>query len=516
MAVDPVYDRCRRLSRQELRLLATHALTRLPAEAQVREAGLIRAIGAIFGLHGTAAEKSWARDWLLPLLNHPEEKIRRYAILALPKLHAGSVEEAALLRLYQTSALPRERLQVASALEKIGGSLTLSWLAQQPEPHPLNTARLRANIARQNNHATHQLHALIPLWRGLRIHLRCRRGLEYFLRQELQASTELVERFQFLQEARGLIALHPRAAFTLHDLLGFRCNISFSFVLGKIASDASPPDTATLARTITGPVCRHILQHSHQGTPRYRLETSSLRTTRKWLQEVADHVHQLWPDLLNDSRSAPWAIELHPAPGGHSVELRPRFSPDPRFAWRVADHPAASHPPLAAALALWAKTRTPSPASVRIWDPFCGSGLELIEAARLYPGASLYGTDLNPAALEACRTNLNAAKLSHRSVQLTACDFRNFTASGLSPGSLTHIITNPPLGRRLRIPGLRTLIQNLFETAATVLEPGGTLTLANPIRLMAAPAGLRLIERRWADLGGFLCRLELWQRSPGQ
>src|SRR5947207_4079330 len=58
------------------------------------------------------------------------------------------------------------------------------------------------------------------------------------------------------------------------------------------------------------------------------------------------------------------------------------------FRSRVADVAAASHPTIAAALARVAGT---APDEV-VWDPFCGSGAELVERGRL-GSARLLGTE---------------------------------------------------------------------------------------------------------------------------
>ena len=89
---------------------------------------------------------------------------------------------------------------------------------------------------------------------------------------------------------------------------------------------------------------------------------------------------------------------------GEHLELVPRRLDDPRFAYRVADVPAASHPTVAAALAWVADAR----AGDRVWDPFCGSGVELVERARAAPSARCSARDLDDAALAAARANLAA------------------------------------------------------------------------------------------------------------
>src|SRR4051812_18566149 len=63
---------------------------------------VIRAVGVVFPESGPAAQREEVREWLRKLLKDPEEKIRRYAMAALPKIGAGAGEEADLLALLRT------------------------------------------------------------------------------------------------------------------------------------------------------------------------------------------------------------------------------------------------------------------------------------------------------------------------------------------------------------------------------------------------------------------------------
>src|SRR5881628_3408176 len=65
-----------------------------------------------------------------------------------------------------------------------------------------------------------------------------------------------------------------------------------------------------------------------------------------------------------------------------------------------------------------------------VWDPFVGSGVELVERARLGPVRELHGTDLDARALSAARENVTRAGIS--GVELQQADARNHRISGLS------------------------------------------------------------------------------------
>src|SRR5206468_3078545 len=128
-----------------------------------------------------------------------------------------------------------------------------------------------------------------------------------------------------------------------------------------------------------------------------------------------------------------------------------------------------------------------------VWDPFCGSGLELIERALLDGVRSIRGTDRSPEAVAIARNNFAAANVKHVHAEFTCCDFRDFaTVAGLGAENVTLVISNPPMGRRVPIGNLRRLIEDLFSAAATVLQPGGRLVFANPLRIESPHRALKL------------------------
>lgn len=508
------YARFRTCSCRELWEKHMPRFDRLTGRARLDDVGLVRAVGVVFAEHGSEQEKASVRAWMRTLLQDPEEKIRRYAINALPKLASGPGEEQALLALLARTASEREKTSLTTALDKIGGRATLELLDKNPGLSPVTQQRIRANVARGEGTGGVVMDRNLSDIRGLRIHLRGRRGLEPFVREELEHHPRTRDRFQVIEAGKGLVALRPLSSFSLGDLYSLRCCGSVGFVVGLVKESTAPERTEAMARAIASPISRRLFQSFHQGPPRYRLEFLEPGNTRNLVRDIAARAFALCPDILNDSHQAPWAIDVHRTKAGESLELRPRLSPDPRFSYRVGDVAAASHPPLAACLARWAG-RTDSPE--RIWDPFCGSGLELIESALLGRVQEIHGTDLSAEALAITRANLEAASLAGVKTRLTCCDFRDFQQkAGIQPDSLTLVISNPPLGRRIRIPNLRGLMEDLLRAAATVLQPGGRLVFTNPMKLECPVPSLQLESRIMADLGGFDCRLEKYVKVPAE
>jgi predicted RNA methylase len=214
------------------------------------------------------------------------------------------------------------------------------------------------------------------------------------------------------------------------------------------------------------------------------------------------------PELVNDPTGSPWEAVVYEAPGAVRVELVPNV-PDPRFAYRTGDVPAASHPTIAAALV---RAAGPRPGDV-VWDPFAGSGMELCERALAGPYRSLVGSDLDAAALAVARANLEAA--GAREVTLIQGDATRLRPPGPAP---TLIITNPPLGRRVqRSAALGPLLDRFVEHASGLLAPGGRISWISPFpartRTIAGVRGLTVALAREVDLGGFPAELQVLVRQ---
>ena len=478
-----------------------------PAERLARVA-VVRAVGVVFSEKGTPAQKSEARAWLSRLLQDPAEKVRRYAMAALPKMGSGPKEEAELLALLQRAPLGREKKFLSRSLEKIGGAATLEAMeAGQAGLQPQARQKIKASVTRGQSPGAIAMDGRLAEFAGLRIQLHCRRGLEQIVREEAEEHIKSRRQFRLAEVRTGLVALTPIAPFALGDLYAMRCPATFGFVAGLARGSSREQFAEALASLIASPLSRRVLKAFSKGPIRYRLDFKGHQ--RALVRLVADAVYAAAPELLNDASEAPWTVAVKSAREGDVVELAPRIAPDPRFYYRQDDVPAASHPPLAACLA-----RVAGPGENEIvWDPFCGSGQELIERGLLAGARLLLGTDRSPEAIAVAEKNFAAARLNLVQARFVCRDFREFASiDGLKPGSVSLVITNPPMGKRVPIPDLQRLIEDLFRAAAAVLRPGGRLVFANPLRIGSPVPSLKLHSRQIVDMGGFDCRLEVYRK----
>ncbi len=478
-------------------------------EYRLARVGLVRAIGVVALKKTTQEQKALTKQWLIGLLQDPEEKIRRYAMAALPKLGGNEETERALLDLLDGEPDEREVKHLSRTLDKVGSEATLEKLQELGEDlefHQQTEQKVKAKLARSQESSTVRLNAKLTKTRRLRIHLRTRRGLQTFVRDELLAHPTLKNRFNILKVSSGCVAISANGAFKLSDLYQLRTFGSINFVLGVVPT-SDEVNVAAYAQIIASPLTQRLCSELTEGQPRYRLEFARKKVSRSKAQAVANAAFALCPGLLNDPRLSPWAIDVYSEKVGDSVELRPRVYPDPRFAYRLDDVPASTHPPLAAAMALLAGQAEDEV----VWDPFCGSGVELIECSRLSKVSALIGSDIDPKAVDKARVNLENAGCSAVSMTTCARDFRDYrTIEGFEPGSVSLIITNPPLGRRVRVLDMKSMYKDFFKVAVASLRVGGRLVILNPLKTENPSPSLKLKGRHVVDVGGFECRLEKW------
>jgi len=502
-----LYNRLRRFSCRQLWENEVPQFNSASPEDRFRNVAVVRAVGVVFSESGTVEEKAEARLWLNGLLNDPDEKVRRYAMKAMPKIGAGLDEEKALLSVLRKTESEREKKFLGQALDKIGGAETLKVIVQNnPGLSAQTELKVRASVARNEKPSRILMDRQLSGFGTLRVHLRGRTGLEQFVADELQASVLLCRKFKLGEIRPGLVVLTPVAPFSLADLYSLRCFGTAGLVTGGVAGENGKKLIEALAAVIASPLSRRVLGTFTGGAIRYRLDFTAKGHQRGAVREIAARAYVVCPEMLNDARNAPWAIDIHPAAKGRLVvELRPRFNPDPRFDYRRDDVPAASHPPLAACLARLAGFTE----NEIVWDPFCGSGLELIERTLLGGVQTVHGTDLSAEAIGISRDNFAAAKTGSVMPCFTCCDFRDYPRlSGLGTGAFSLIISNPPMGRRVPIPNLRGLIQDFMSVSSRMLKPGGRLVFANPLDFDCRIPGLILQSSRKVDFGGFHCRIE--------
>jgi 23S rRNA G2445 N2-methylase RlmL len=469
---------------------------------------IIRAVGAGFSEQGTTQQKAQARQWLRSLLEDKNEKVRRYAIQALPKLGGGTMDESDLLDLLHNTQSATERKHLTDTLSKIGSHATLEALDQVDASRTQAVEqRVKATIARRQSPSTLPLTARLKECTDLHLHLRTRRGLESILLEELTANPTLQGRLSVVKSKAGLLVAKIEKSVSLLELHELRCFSELGFLLGSVKHTSSVTEVADLIATER---TAQILSQLTTGPLRYRLNAEEGNLTRVQLRQLAEHIFQRRPQLLNDSREAPWEIVLLTEGQRLIVELRPRLRPDPRFAYRIHDIPAASHPPLAAAMARLGEAI----AGDMVWDPFCGSGIELVERSLRGQVRGLFGTDLNGNAVVIARTNLRAAKVEPPQLKLLCADFRRAQQVMNWPTeSLSLIITNPPLGKRVPIADLREMMEELLRLSSMLLQPGGRLVLINPCPNLRKPVNLQRQFHQQVDLGGFSAMLEKYVKA---
>ncbi len=429
---------------------------------------------------------------------------------ALPKIGAGSIEEEALLGLLAKTVLDRERKFVSQALEKVGGARTLEVIKKSGFNSP-STQKVHASVARVQSPSAIRTDRILSEFKGLRIHLRGRKGLEGIVRDEVNELAKEGGNFRVAEVDDGLVAIISVRPFSIADIYRLRCFATVGFVLGAVQDLGTGEAMEPVAALITSQLSRRLFRTFTEGSMRYRLDFVAQGHQRGAVRWIANRAYGLCPEILNDARSAPWTIAIQPAENGSVVELTPKLTPDPRLYFRRQDVPAATHPPLAACMARVAGKM----GDEIVWDPFCGSGLELIERALLGGVRHVIGTDLDADAVAIAESNFASANLESVKASFTCCDFRDWARiDGFRAGSVSLVITNPPLGKRVPVPNLRKLIEDLFSAAATVLKPGGRLVFANPFNMKSPQRSLKLQSRQTVDFGGFDCWMEKYLKLP--
>jgi len=441
-----------------------------------------------------------ARDRLLAMLADPGARVRRAAISSLANLAPvlDDVRAAVLARWDANDVTPDERRTLAEALGKLGGDGAVTRLRALDPNDDAELARRRdrgllvaERGAQRGSESEIRIDVAPPM--PLAVVLHCKAGLSGLLVDELRA---LMIEAQGNRDDEVHIALNAPWSTLFKSRLWLGAGI-------RVPRPQSPNDADAIVRSIvdglTAAPVRALLAAWTKGPIRWRLEMPEGKQ-RAVVWRVARDVTAAAPELVNDPTATTWDVRIADAT---TLELIPRRVTDPRFAYRVAEVPAASHPTVAAALA---RVAAPRPRD-RIWDPFCGSGLELIECGRV-AAVDLFGTDLDERALAAAHANAEAAKLN---VALVHGDAR--AATGIE--DLDLVISNPPLGSRVQVDAAALLVATL-PVIARRLAKGGRLVWITPAPRHTTPVAEQLRLRRTfatpIDLGGVRGRLERWQK----
>lgn len=514
-AINPAkahYQKLRVLSVQQLWNEEVPRFNAMSGPDRIENVGIIRAVGVVFSESGTRAERASAIDWALDLLGDPAEKVRRYAIAALPKLGAGEVAERALLALLKDTTIPREREALLDALRRIGGKATLSLLPSisAQSVHTIEQ-KVLARVERSDNPGALKPEGIFSTTAPIDILLYCRSGLENIVADEAKLLFGKGSILRAMKVKAGMVSLRCQGKISLKKFYELRCFAFLGISIGTIKkTNDAQQELQAMAQLIASPASTAVLQAFTDGPIRYRIDFLERGHQRERVRSLADSVYSQTKLLLNDTANALWTLAIGETSQTFTLEWRPRASIDTRFSYRTGDVPASSHPPLAACLARIAQI-TPNEI---IWDPFCGSGLELIERSLLGGVSIAIGTDTSATALDTARKNFSAAHISDTKLELTENDFRNFLNSANAyKAKCTLVISNPPMGRRVPIKNLGQLISDLFDEAASALKKGGRLVFVNPCKINAAHPALTLTYRQAVDMGGFTAYLERYERN---
>lgn len=481
---------------------AVDALTaRLAGASAPLRARLVRALGRVAAV---LPGESRARQALLAALQDADPKARRNAAIALGHLPGEDVENA-LLGAWERDGRAEMHRSIATSLGKIGGARSMPRLREAAGSPDADLARIaqRAAMMVERTASRGERGRLDPgraPTEPVDVLVLSRRGLEDLLAQEL-AAIAAVDEVRVIGPGR----VRARLRGAMRALFGARTMLSFRFPLPtEWVTDGETPGDA-IARAAASDAARAVLDTWTVGSVRYRIAWAGGGHRRAATWEAARAVAARAPALVNDPTASLWELVVGGDRRSVEVALAPRALDDPRFSWRRGDVPAASHPTIAAALARVAGPR----ADDVVWDPFVGSGAELVERALLGPCRSLSGTDLDERALAVSRDNLGAAGVEAHLERADALQH--------APRDVTLVITNPPMGRRAaRVAGLADMLDRFVTHAASVLAPGGRLVWIAPwpkrARAAGERAGLTLEWSRVVDMGGFDAEMQRWRR----
>lgn len=507
----PLFDRLAAADDHEADALVRALARRGPASATLARNAWASASPSLrtrlVGLYARIARQTGDRTSLDPLLDalgDDDPKVRRTAAFSLGKTQQPTLEPALLAR-FRAEPDEAVRRSLAEALGKLGGQASLEALRNEGADGPLGEALDRARLTLERTLARSEpshidLEASPP--RPLDLVVHCRAGLERWLAEEL--GSDLAPS----RVAPG--TLRARLVGPPARLLEARLMLWFGFPLPPepIGKDGR---VAALVRALDSPAARAVFGAFTRGPRRFRLAWADGAHRRSDAWALASELARRPGAPQNDPSESPWEARAHERGPTLYVTLAPLAYDDQRFSYRRRDVPGASHPTIAAALARVGGVR---PDDI-VWDPFVGSGLELVERGLLGPYRELVGSDLNDDALDAAHENLSSSGLARFSLE------RADARSSRPPRAPSLIVTNPPFGRRVaRGSDLDALYERFLENAARALAPSGRLVWITPrpepCARLADELGLEPTVRQQIDMGGFAAELQAYVKPEGR
>jgi SAM-dependent methyltransferase len=385
----------------------------------------------------------------------PRERVRGFPV------------EARFLELLPGAAGP-ERRALIEALGKLGGSdaadaITSIVPETDFEMQLLDKAKLCLERYREQSTETDKVHLDVPLDEPFTLSLSFRRGLSRIvaaqLSPDIRTEPDSPTRLR-VRNFRGTFAQVLRSRSVLVPAI-------------ELPVERATSDTEQVSRIVDVLTCEkvlRVLERLTSGRPRLRFAVLGEGHRRAFLWALSERLHHATSRISANPNHAHWEVRIDVG-AEPRLFIEPHLFQDPRFTYRVNDISGASHPTIAAALAHLLGVRE----NDVIWDPFVGSGLELVERGLLGPYQELIGTDIDQAALDAAQLNVQKAELAR--VRLLPVDARN-----AAPRDLTGIVTNPPLGvRHIRDGHLADVLLGFLSNARRWLVPGGRLVWLSPM-----------------------------------
>jgi predicted RNA methylase len=298
----------------------------------------------------------------------------------------------------------------------------------------------------------------------------------------LEASAEEIDRLgetSRLADDIRLLVSGPRRVESAGDLAG-ACDEAEQQVRALVA-DAGDEWSVTLSARNPpwrqrsawppGPV---IAKHLHGAT----LEATARRETDVRIQVDGTDMHI--------------AVSLWPRPVG-------KIEPDGR-----PDRAGALRRPVAAALVRVALDGLDPDTRARgVYDPFCGTGSLVAEAAR--SGLPVFASDIDPAAVQITRDRL-ASVIGYRPDWLPQRVFVRSVRSGLDPRVTARVVVgNLPWGKQVKVDGRLALFDWTAHLVAEAVAERGRAALLTTHEEQLLPRlrrnGLRAASRRIGLLG---------------
>lgn len=468
------------------------ATERLKAADARQRARLIGVIGRVAQTHPAADTQAT----LLAALDDADPRVRRVASTALAKLPIADLDRR-LIERWPSASLPEKR-SFAEALGKTKSERALALLRAERSLDPELSRIIERAILMLERDVARSAPSAIALDRSLGVaqvlSIHCRAGLSWVLAEEARALGAV--------SVMGPDRVRLTHRGTLQALLKLRTALVFGLEI-PLPGSARDAIAERAVSALQHPDAERAVRAWTNGRARFRVAFAQGGHQRENVWRIAAGMTERSTWFHNDPQQSIWEVMIDERRS--SLELRPLRFADPRFAYRSEDVRAASHPTLAAALARVARVRDDDV----VWDPFVGSGLELIERGLLGPYRELHGSDLEPAALVAARANAARAGVPLR---LSQADARTHRVPGV-----TLILSNPPMGRRVARDGqLAALLDAFLTNAAASLLPSGRLVWLSPLPERTAESarrlGLRVTRYDAVDLGGFAAELQRFER----